>query len=189
MTTTKNGGWTHGDKPGLAARRAGLQPYLTNIANSGADVLINVNWGRDAVLSIQQAKQFGVIAEDEAGDSLPDPVPGAGGRGRSSRGRLCGHRLLVDAARTSIRWPRCSSRPSRRSTATSRSGAPRTPICRSRSGRGWSRGRQFYPPDVIKAYEKGEKFQSTVGEVLLPQGRPSARPPGRHRQGQGRPRT
>ena len=34
--------------------------YLTNIANSGADVIINVNWGRDAVLSIQQAKQFGL---------------------------------------------------------------------------------------------------------------------------------
>ena len=49
-----------GDQPGVAARRAGLQPYLTNIANSGADVLINVNWGRDAVLSIQQAKQFGI---------------------------------------------------------------------------------------------------------------------------------
>jgi hypothetical protein len=23
----------------------------------------------------------------------------------------------------------------------------------------------FYPPDIIKSYEKGEKFQSTVGEV------------------------
>ena len=34
--------------------------YLTNIANSGADVIINVNWGRDAVLSVQQAKQFGL---------------------------------------------------------------------------------------------------------------------------------
>ena len=35
--------------------------YLLNVANSGADVLINVNWGHDAVLSIQQAKQFGVL--------------------------------------------------------------------------------------------------------------------------------
>ena len=34
--------------------------YLTNIANSGAEFMINVNWGRDAVLSIQQAKQFGL---------------------------------------------------------------------------------------------------------------------------------
>ena len=35
--------------------------YLTNIANSGAEFLINVNWGRDAVLSTQQANQFGII--------------------------------------------------------------------------------------------------------------------------------
>ena len=35
--------------------------YLLNVANSGADVLINVNWGHDAVLSIQQAKQFGML--------------------------------------------------------------------------------------------------------------------------------
>jgi ABC-type branched-subunit amino acid transport system substrate-binding protein len=35
--------------------------YLTNIANSGAEFLINVNWGRDAVLSTQQAKQFGLL--------------------------------------------------------------------------------------------------------------------------------
>ncbi|MGN6468357.1 MAG: ABC transporter substrate-binding protein, partial [Rhizobiaceae bacterium] len=35
--------------------------YLTNIANSGAEFLVNVNWGRDAVLSTQQAKQFGLL--------------------------------------------------------------------------------------------------------------------------------
>src|ERR1043165_884757 len=35
--------------------------YLLNVANSGADVLINVNWGHDAVLSTQQAKQFGIF--------------------------------------------------------------------------------------------------------------------------------
>ncbi|HET7404288.1 MAG TPA: ABC transporter substrate-binding protein, partial [Usitatibacter sp.] len=33
--------------------------YLLNVANSGADVLINVNWGHDAVLSTQQAQRFG----------------------------------------------------------------------------------------------------------------------------------
>jgi branched-chain amino acid transport system substrate-binding protein len=35
--------------------------YLLNIANSGADVLINVNFGNDAVGSIKQAKQFGIL--------------------------------------------------------------------------------------------------------------------------------
>src|SRR5579871_3745641 len=37
--------------------------YLLNVANSGADVLINVNWGHDAVLSIQQAEQFGILGK------------------------------------------------------------------------------------------------------------------------------
>ena len=35
--------------------------YLLNVANSGADMLINVNWGHDAVLSIQQAQKFGIL--------------------------------------------------------------------------------------------------------------------------------
>ncbi|MGH7088352.1 MAG: substrate-binding protein, partial [Stellaceae bacterium] len=35
--------------------------YLLNIANSGADVFINVAFGADAVASCKQAKQFGVL--------------------------------------------------------------------------------------------------------------------------------
>ena len=38
----------------------------------------------------------------------------------------------------------------------------------SPSGRAWCReAGSFYPPDVIKQYEKGEKFHSTVGEVYF----------------------
>ena len=47
--------------------------YLLNVANSGADLLINVNWGHDAVLSIQQAKQFGVL--DKMKLVVPYQVP------------------------------------------------------------------------------------------------------------------
>jgi len=35
--------------------------YLLNIANSGADVFINVAFGADAVASCKQAKQFGIL--------------------------------------------------------------------------------------------------------------------------------
>lgn len=35
--------------------------YLLNIANSGADVFVNVAFGADAVASCKQAKQFGVL--------------------------------------------------------------------------------------------------------------------------------
>ena len=43
------------------------------LAREGADVLINVNWGRDAVLSTQQAKQFGLLPKIKvASESIVD---------------------------------------------------------------------------------------------------------------------
>ena len=57
---TKNGGWTMVTNQVSPLGTQDFSQYLTNIANSGADVIINVNWGRDAVLSVQQAKQFGL---------------------------------------------------------------------------------------------------------------------------------
>src|SRR6476659_5872665 len=47
--------------------------YLLNVANSGADVLINVNWGHDAVLSIQQAQKFGIL--DKMKLAVPYQIP------------------------------------------------------------------------------------------------------------------
>ena len=57
---TKNGGWTQVTNQVSPLGTQDFSQYLTNIANSGADVIVNVNWGRDAVLSVQQAKQFGL---------------------------------------------------------------------------------------------------------------------------------
>ncbi len=57
---TQNGGWTQVTDQVSPLGTQDFSQYLTNIANSGADVIINVNWGRDAVLSVQQAKQFGL---------------------------------------------------------------------------------------------------------------------------------
>ena len=58
---TKNGGWTTVTNQVSPLGAPDFSSYLLNIANSGADVLINVNWGHDAVLSTQQAKQFGIL--------------------------------------------------------------------------------------------------------------------------------
>src|SRR3569833_2523864 len=57
---TKNGGWTQVTNQISPLGTSDFSQYLTNIANSGAEVIVNVNWGRDAVLSVQQAKQFGL---------------------------------------------------------------------------------------------------------------------------------
>ncbi|MBV9753458.1 MAG: ABC transporter substrate-binding protein, partial [Hyphomicrobiales bacterium] len=58
---SKNAGWTMVTNQVSPLGTEDFSQYLTNIANSGAEFLINVNWGRDAVLSIQQAKQFGIL--------------------------------------------------------------------------------------------------------------------------------
>ena len=58
---TTNGGWTLVTNQISPLGTQDFSQYLTNIANSGAEILLNVNWGRDAVLSIQQAKQFGIL--------------------------------------------------------------------------------------------------------------------------------
>ena len=58
---TQNGGWTMVTNQISPLGTQDFSQYITNIANSGAEFLINVNWGRDAVLSVQQAKQFGIL--------------------------------------------------------------------------------------------------------------------------------
>ena len=160
--------------------------YLTNIANSGADVHHQRELGprRRAVGPAGQAVR--PHAEDEDGDPVPDPVPRQGSRARSSPRASTPPPTSGGRWKTSIRWPRCSSRRSTRSTATSRSGAPRTPTCSSRIwARMVSEAGSFYPPDVIKQYEKGETIPLDRRRCAFPRGRPPARPPGRHRQGQG----
>src|SRR5665213_4296049 len=57
----KNGGWTTATNQVAPPGAPDYSSYLLNVANSGADFLLNVNWGHDAVLSTQQAKQFGIF--------------------------------------------------------------------------------------------------------------------------------
>ena len=57
----KKSGWTTVTNQICPLGAPDYSTYLLNIANSGADVLINVNFGNDAVGSIKQAKQFGIL--------------------------------------------------------------------------------------------------------------------------------
>ena len=68
-----NGGWTMVTNQVSPLGTSDFSSYLTNIANSGAEFIINVNWGRDAVLSIQQAKQFGLTPK--MGMVIPYQIP------------------------------------------------------------------------------------------------------------------
>src|SRR6202012_1933267 len=70
---TKDAGWTTVTNQVSPLGAPDFSSYLLTIANSGAEILINVNWGHDAVLSIQQAKQFGVL--DKMKLVVPYQVP------------------------------------------------------------------------------------------------------------------
>ena len=58
---TKKDGWTTVTNQVCPLGAPDYSSYLLNIANSGADVFININFGNDAVQSIKQAQQFGIF--------------------------------------------------------------------------------------------------------------------------------
>ncbi|MGT2466413.1 ABC transporter substrate-binding protein [Mesorhizobium atlanticum] len=162
---TANGGWEMVTNQVSPLGTQDFSQYLTNIANSGAEFLINVNWGRDAVLSSQQAKQFGLLPKMKL--VIPYQIPflakevGADITEESLRLLTFGGRR-----RTSTRLPSSSSRHSRPNMAIGRNGAPRTAyVSFAHWARMVSEAGSFYPPDVIKQYEKGETIPSLLGDV------------------------
>jgi len=139
--------------------------YLLNVANSGADVLINVNWGHDAVLSTQQAKQFGIF--DKMKLAVPYQIP--------FLAREVGSGLLAGVyCATEYWWTMEDKYPlAKMFNDAFRTkygynpewGAENAYISFVHWARMAEEARTFYPPDIIKTYEKGEKIQSLVGEV------------------------
>jgi branched-chain amino acid transport system substrate-binding protein len=139
--------------------------YLLNVANSGADILINVNWGHDAVLSIQQAKQFGVL--DKMKLVVPYQVP--------FLAREVGGGLMSGVfAATDFWWTIQDKYPLAKMFVEAFEkkygykpewGANNSYMEFAMWARMVEEAGTFYPPDVIKAYEKGATIPSTVGDV------------------------
>src|SRR5262244_1582714 len=77
---SKNGDWKMVTNQVSELGTTDYSSFLTNIANSDAEFLINVNWGQDAVLSIQQAKQFGILPKMKlvVPYQIPFLAPGVG---------------------------------------------------------------------------------------------------------------
>ena len=88
-------GWTTATNQVAPLGAPDYSSYLLNVANSRADVLINVNWGHDAVLSTQAGQAVWRAGQDEARLSGPESLHRARNRGPDA-GSLCCHRLLVD---------------------------------------------------------------------------------------------
>ncbi len=58
---TEEQGWTTAIQQVAPLGTTDFSSYLLNIANSGADVFVNLAFGADAVASTKQAQQFGVL--------------------------------------------------------------------------------------------------------------------------------
>ncbi|HYD06817.1 MAG TPA: substrate-binding protein [Reyranella sp.] len=162
---TSQGGWTQVTNQVSPLGTQDFSQYLTNIANSGAEFIINVNWGRDAVLSVQQAAQFGLTPQMNM--VIPYQIP--------FLAKEVGPQLTAGVfAATDFWWTLEDKYPLAKAfVAAFQKKHNYRPEWGAENGymqfavwaRMVSEAGTFYPPDVIKQYEKGETFTAMVGDV------------------------
>jgi ABC-type branched-subunit amino acid transport system substrate-binding protein len=162
---TKNGGWTMVTNQVSPLGAPDYSSYLTNIANSGAEILVNVNWGHDAVLSTQQAKQFGLLPKMKL--VIPYQIP--------FLAREVGPDITEGVyAATDFWWTLEDKYPlakmfvqefEKKYGYKPEWGAENAYMEFALWAEAVEHAGSFYPPDVIKSYESPRKLQSFVGEV------------------------
>jgi branched-chain amino acid transport system substrate-binding protein len=163
----KNAGWTTATNQVAPLGAPDYSTYLLNVANSGADVLFNINWGHDAVLSTQQAKQFGVL--DRMKLVVPYQIP--------FLAREVGPAIMGGVyAATDFWWTLEDRYPlaklfveafDKKFGYKPEWGAENSYMQFALWADAVENAGSFYPPDVIKSYEAGRKVQSIVGEVYF----------------------
>ena len=161
----KAGGWTAVTNQLSPLGTTDFSSYLLNVANSGANVVVNINFGRDAVLSIKQAKDFGILstmalvipyntpflAKDVGADTMQG-VFAATDYWWTLEDKFPLAKLFNEAFKAKYnRYPEWGAN------------------CAYMQLAMWAdalgRAKTFYPPELIKAYEAGSVVQSTVGPV------------------------
>jgi len=162
---TKNGGWQMVTNQVSPLGAPDFSSYLTNIANSGAEFLINVNWGHDAVLSTQQAKQFGLLPKMKL--VIPYQIP--------FLAREVGAETTEGVfAATDFWWTLQDRYPlakmfveefEKKYGYKPEWGAENAYMEFALWAEAVEHAGTFYPPDVIKSYESPRKLNSVVGEV------------------------
>jgi branched-chain amino acid transport system substrate-binding protein len=162
---TANAGWTMVTNQVSPLGTSDFSQYLTNIANSGAEFLINVNWGRDAVLSTQQAHQFGLLPKMTL--VIPYQIP--------FLAKEVGPEIMGGVfAATDFWWTLEDKYPLAKMFVEAFDkkygykpewGAENAYMQLAIWARMVEEAGSFYPPDVIRTYEKGETFPSMVGDV------------------------
>ncbi len=173
----EHGGWTVVTDQVSPLGTQDFSQYLTNIANSGAEFLLNVNWGRDAVLSTQQAKQFGIIPKMTL--VIPYQTP--------FLAKEAGAELTAGVyAATDFWWTLDDKYPLAKMFVEAfvkkygyhpEWGAENAYVSFAHWSHMVHEAGTFYPPAVIKTYEKGETIPSLVGDVhYRPQDHQCVRP-------------
>ena len=180
---TENDGWTTVTNQVSPLGAPDFSSYLLNVANSGADILINVNWGHDAVLSIQQAKQFGVL--DKMKLVVPYQVPFLA---RETGGLMQGVYAATDYWWTvEDKFPLAkmfNAAFEKKYGYKPEWGAENAYISFVHWARMVEEAGSFYPPGCHQDLREGRNHSVAGRRRALPQGRPPVRPPGDHRQGQ-----
>lgn len=160
----EQGGWTMVTNQVSPLGTQDFSQYLTNIANSGAEFLVNVNWGRDAVLSSQQAKQFGLLPKmtlvlpyqipffaREAGVDISEGVFAATDFWWTLEDQYPLAKMFVESFQKKYGY-----RPEW--------GAENGYMSFAHWARMVTEANSFYPPDVIKQWEKGETIPHLLGD-------------------------
>ncbi len=161
----QEGGWTVATNQVAPLGAPDYNTYLLNIANSGAKALINIGFGNDAVISIKQAKQLGILEKMTlvvpyntpflAKEVTPELMQGVYATTEfwwtmAEKNAIA--KAFVDAFDAKYKYkPEWGAHTGYLQLAL------------------WAdaveRAKTFYPPEVIKAYEKGIHYQTDLGEV------------------------
>lgn len=167
MEYLKKGGWTTATSQVAPLGTADYSSYLLNIANSGADVFVNINFGNDAVQSVKQAKQFGILQKQTLVIAYASPF----------LAKEVGPELTAGVFTPTDFWWTLEDRYplAKMFVAEFEKKYGYKPEWSANAGymqlAMWAeaveRAKTFYPPAVIKAYEAGQKVDSTVGEVYF----------------------
>jgi ABC-type branched-subunit amino acid transport system substrate-binding protein len=161
----KSAGWTTVTNQVCPLGAPDYSSFLLNIANSGADVLININFGNDAVNSIKQANEFGILQKSTL--VVPYNTP--------FLARDVGPDLMAGVfAATDFWWTLEDRFPIAKAFVDSFQkkygykpewGANAAYLQIAMWADAVERAKTFYPPEIINAYENGTTLNTTVGEV------------------------
>jgi len=139
--------------------------YLINIANSGADTLVVIDYGADAANSIKQAKEFGILEKMSLVVPVLSPFLAeelGAETFQGAYGAMAFWWTLQD------RYPMVKDFVSafeKKFNAKPHDSAYMAYMNIALWADAVERAGTFYPPDVIKAYEKEEKRKGLISDV------------------------